>query len=321
MNKTFKSALLVVGIFFLACPVTLAADQIGFVAAAKGDAQVIRGSSSIPARIGVEIVEGDKLQTGTKSRLKVLFTDDALLCLGSNSSVTIKSHLFDLKKNKRHTRVFLNSGKLRALVQKMVGDTRADFEVETSNAVAGVRGTEFVLVAAGADTKLYTLSGSVELQGVDGERVLVAAGQGSRINPEGKADDAVVVAAAELKRVRSETDSRQNPSALAWAAPSRPDDRLIMTGQGVQSGATGDGSQEIENDGEKSGGPFYIPDRKIPEEPVGYRETASASGFGADIVDGDIGDDRLLFGGWLNPDLQTGPNRSAVQLRITLHRN
>ena len=322
MKKTIKSALLLAGIFMLAGPVASAADQIGFVAAAQGDAQVIRASTSIPAKIGIEIVEGDKLQTGKKSRLKVLFTDDALLCLGSNSSVTIKSHLFDLKKSKRQTRIFLNSGKLRALVQKMVGDTKADFEVETSNAVAGVRGTEFVLVAAGADTKLYTLSGSVELQGADGERVLVAAGQGSRINPKGTADGAVAVAAAELKRVRQDTDSEQSPSALAWVTPQRPDDRLIMTGQGVVSGETGDGNDDLENEGKKFGGPGLIPDREIPERivPVGAGP-GSESGFGADLIDGGTGDDYLLFGGWVNPDMQTGPNRSAVQLRITLHRN
>ena len=76
--------------FFLVAPVA-AAGPVGFVAAARGDAQV----NSQAARVGQEVFAGDKLITGEKSRLKVLLSDDVILALGSGTEVVLEKHLFD----------------------------------------------------------------------------------------------------------------------------------------------------------------------------------------------------------------------------------
>lgn len=232
-----RAALTFILAVLLAAPVL--AGPVGFVAASRGDAKV----NAQPARVGMEIFEGDKLTTGGKSRLKVLFSDDVILALGSATQVVVEKHLFDPKSGARQTRIDLVQGKLRALVQKMVAGSRADFSVKTTNAVAGVRGTEFVLAAEGKDTRLYTFSGEVELSGT-GEPVLVAAGQGSDVGESGEAQKPVAVAAAVLKELRRATDAEQSPEAVAWNLQVNDTDRLVAGAGGVETAEDGELDQE-----------------------------------------------------------------------------
>jgi hypothetical protein len=232
-----RAALTIILVFFLVAPAF--AGPVGFVAASRGDAQV----NDQAARVGMEIFEGDKLTTGEKSRLKVLFSDDVILALGSATEVVVEKHIFDSKSGARQTRLDLVKGKLRSLVQKMVAGSRADFTVKTTNAVAGVRGTEFVLVAEGEDTKLYTFSGEVELFG-SGEPVVVAAGQGSDVGDSGEAQEPEAVAAAVLKDLRRATDTEQSPEAVAWNLQIGEKDRLVAGAGGVETAEDGELDQE-----------------------------------------------------------------------------
>ena len=135
------SILILVALLSMICGSAWAAGTAGFVAAAKGEAQVVRGGQPQAALLGMAVEVGDLLKTGAKARLKVLLSDDSVLSLGSNSEVKVTEHLYDATGGQRVTRLDLVSGMLRALVQKSVGEQRANFEIQTHNAVAGVRGT------------------------------------------------------------------------------------------------------------------------------------------------------------------------------------
>jgi hypothetical protein len=301
-----------------------AADSVGFVAQSKGDANVIRSGESLQATMGMEIHEGDKLITGNKARLKVLFSDDALVALGANTEVVVTRHLFKPAENSRTTRIELLGGKLRALVQRVVAGNKADFEVKTSNAVAGVRGTEFVLVAD-ADRngpRLYTFSGSVALQGPDGEPILVAAGQGSRIQENGEAAPAEMVAKAELDEVRLATDSEQSPSALAWSVPPRPSDHLQATRYGIESEDVSDADLDLPADRTGLGNSNSPPIREgtIPDgADIGDEGAAGFGGMGAAGA-GELFFDGDLTGLWANPDSEPIGNMMQTTVRINLHR-
>jgi hypothetical protein len=221
-------AMLLLG--WLASPAQ-AARPAGFVAAVRAEANVVRSGETLKARVGMEVREGDKLVTGRKGRLKVLFSDDAILALGSDTEVVLARHLFErgTKSRSRITRIELVTGTLRALVQKMVGGSRADFSVHTSSAVAGVRGTEFVLIARPDDTRLVTLSGDVDLASGSDRKVRVAAGESSRVESGGEAAPATRVAQAELMALRRATDTEQRPAALAWNLNVASSDRLVVT--------------------------------------------------------------------------------------------
>ena len=313
--------------FLLACTLTAAsaaasAGPVGFVAAARGDAQV----NSQAARVGMEVFEGDKLITGDKSRLKVLFSDDVILALGSQTEVAVEKHLFDPKSGARSTRLDLIKGQLRSLVQKMVAGSRADFVVKTTNAVAGVRGTEFVLVADEKETKLYTYSGEVELAGGSGERVLVAAGQGSDVGGEGEAQKPEAVAAVVLKQLRQATDTEQSPEAVAWNLKVGQGDRLVAGAGGVETAEEGELDQEAmgsEGPGDRGPDPKINPCVDCPLE---WDETiATASGgFGAGDVRDDLGGQSgPLDGSWTGSynGINFDPGVAAsISLKITIHR-
>jgi hypothetical protein len=304
--------------FLLAAPAL--AGPVGFVAASRGKARV----NDQPARVGQEIFEGDKLITGEKSRLKVLFSDDVILALGSATEVVVKKHLFDPKSGARRTRLDLVKGKLRSLVQKMVAGSRADFKVKTTNAVAGVRGTEFVLVAEGDNTKLYTFSGEVELSG-SGEPVLVAAGRGSDVGQAGEAQKPEAVAAAVLKQLREATDTEQSPEAVAWNLQVDEKDRLVAGAEGVTTPEEGELDQEALESGSQG---RDIPEPKI--EPcadcLNWDEgvaTAGGSFNGTDVRDDLGGQSGPLQGSWKNDhngiDFDAGV-AAPLTLKITIHR-
>jgi hypothetical protein len=306
--------------FLLAISAANAAESVGFVAASRGDAQV----NEQAARVGMEVFEGDKLVTGEKSRLKVLFSDDVVLALGSRTAVVVEKHLFDPKSGARRTRLNLLEGKLRSLVQKMVAGSRADFEVKTTNAVAGVRGTEFVLATEGDDTKLYTFSGEVELAG-SGEPVLVAAGQGSDVGEGGEAQKPEAVAALVLKQMRQATDTEQSPEAVAWNLQVDDKDRLVAGAEGVETPEDGELDQEAMQSGSQG---QDVNDPKINPCPdcLNWDEGSATAGgsFGATDVRDDIGGQSgPLDGNWNNDHngIDFDPGYAApLTLKITINR-
>jgi hypothetical protein len=287
--------------FFLAVPAALAGGPVGFVAAVRGEGLV----NSREARVGTEVFEGDRLQTGEKSRLKVLFSDDVILALGSQTEVVVEKHLFDPKSGARSARLDLVKGTLRSLVQKLVAGSRADFLVRTGNAVAGVRGTEFVLVADGEETKLYTYSGEVELSGSGGERVLVASGEGSEVGGAGGAKKPEAVAAVVLRDLREATDTEQSPEAVAWNLKVGEKDRLVA--------GAGEGGASLDEENPK------ITPCGFCEPQDGLGEETTSNRFGSDDVAEGITDLTGGFG-WENGTPVDRGSMTSLNLSITIHR-
>jgi|GEM_PF-2336623 len=307
-----QKALTLILVVLLAAPAL--AGPVGFVAASRGEAQV----NDRAARVGMEVFEGDKLTTGEKSRLKVLFSDDVILALGSKTAVMVEKHLFDPKSGARQTRLNLLEGKLRALVQKMVAGSRADFEVKTTNAVAGVRGTEFALVTEGKDTKLYTFSGEVELSG-SGETVLVAAGQGSDVGAEGRAKQPEAVAAAVLEQMREATDTEQSPEAVAWNLQVGEKDRLVAGAGGVEIAEEGGLDQET-----MPSAPGELSDTDPKINPCGH--CGFPDGVGEETTSNRLSSDDLIEGafdgtglGWENSTSVDRGSMGGLTLKITFN--
>jgi hypothetical protein len=194
--------------------INVALAGVGFIAGVQGESRVIRASESLPATLGMAVELGDRLVTGKKARIKVLFSDDSLVTVGGKTELTITTHLFDAKAKQRKTVIELIKGKMRALVQKEVAGTSGAFEVHTKNAVAGVRGTEFVISSINDKLRLWTISGNMELVDNDGAKKLVAAGEGCEVK-NGVVTASHALAQAEISKVRSRTDLEQLPTALA----------------------------------------------------------------------------------------------------------
>lgn len=130
-----------------------------WVVSALGKKQKIKRS--------MKIYNSDVVETGDSGKVEILFKDTNVLFISKNTKVKIKEYRTSLKKKDRKVLLNLLKGKLRSSVKKKYENSQSSFyRVTTKSAVAGVRGTDFIVeLKSGAklETKVTTLSGEVEL--------------------------------------------------------------------------------------------------------------------------------------------------------------
>lgn len=143
----------------------LLAQEVGTVAAVDGSARIGRGDVWLTVTPGVAVRRGDEISTGRPGRLRIVFQDDTVLTLSDDSRVVVNEQLFDPDQGKARSVLGLLQGKVSALVSEYYQRSGAVYEIKTTTAVAGVRGTEFVVSYDPADdrTEVTGLSGSVEV--------------------------------------------------------------------------------------------------------------------------------------------------------------
>ena len=124
----------------------------------------------------------DRIKTKGNAEASFTFDDKSSLTIGENSNVRIKKHIYDPEKDLRQTVVNVAEGTVRFVVTK--GKAKgSSFKVVTPTAVAGVRGTEFVVsVDKTGKTSFIGISGSIETaailaNGQLGKKSIVAKGQ------------------------------------------------------------------------------------------------------------------------------------------------
>ncbi len=122
--------------------------EIGQVVILKGEAQVVRNSSTINMQINDSVNELDIITTSEKSLIKITFIDKTNLILGPSSELKIEQFS---KKDRINIFNFLK-GNFRVKVQeKVTANQKVEF---LSNQVAiGVRGTEFLANSYMANSK------------------------------------------------------------------------------------------------------------------------------------------------------------------------
>jgi hypothetical protein len=119
-------------------PKTEPAGKITFL---KGTAEVSRGGKSITLGEQQEIYWGDTITTGkSRSRLEIRLNDGSFVRLAQGSKLVIEKAAFG--SGERNFSAEIKTGKLYALAAKVAGEKNT-FQVKTSTAVAGVRGTTF----------------------------------------------------------------------------------------------------------------------------------------------------------------------------------
>lgn len=133
----------------LAAP-ALAAPKTAQVSALEGRAQKSRaGAAPLSLRVGTSLGQGDTIETQASARLEIRFGDGSVLRVGPEARLQLAEAHFNGGASKRRLTAKLFFGKLWARVTSVIqGEQR--FQIETENAVAGVRGTIF-RVDANAD--------------------------------------------------------------------------------------------------------------------------------------------------------------------------
>lgn len=121
----------------------LAADSVARVASVVGDADVRRAASGKvePLRFKSEIYLDDVVMTDLGSQVKLLLKDASIIKVGPRTEMKIDRLLVGAGEQ-TNTTINLIKGRLRSIVGRKLGVT-SSYEVRTSVAVAGVRGTVF----------------------------------------------------------------------------------------------------------------------------------------------------------------------------------
>ena len=126
----------------LAAPELLAQGRTAQVSALEGRAVRTRAGVRGELRLGTAVGQGDTLETEEGARLEIRFSDASVLRLGPRARLRLAEAHFRGGAAKRRLSARLFFGKLWAKVTSAIQGEQK-FEVETENAVAGVRGTTF----------------------------------------------------------------------------------------------------------------------------------------------------------------------------------
>ena len=138
-------------------PVT-AEERIGNTAIARN--QVVRLTTAAPTSIqaGDDVFADENVRTGTDSSAKFVFSDQTNLALGPTSTVRLDKFVYKGDTSYAKAAVGLAAGAFRFTTG--ASDKRA-YEIKTSTATIGVRGTVFDVLATRQDTTVTLVEGAV----------------------------------------------------------------------------------------------------------------------------------------------------------------
>jgi hypothetical protein len=141
-------------------------ERIGTALAVDGTAEA-RAATTIwePLQFRATFFPYDTVRTGADSKVKILLRDDSIMTLAERSEMQLTEFL--LTPQQHRTIVSLALGKLRVVTTKIFGAGSVT-EVRTPNAVAGVRGTTFVVIFIPPDTtEVFCLDGVVTVRNLN----------------------------------------------------------------------------------------------------------------------------------------------------------
>ncbi|MBI5204312.1 MAG: FecR domain-containing protein [Nitrospirae bacterium] len=188
-------------------------------AAGTYNVNIIRAGKPVPvaAKIGDALFEGDTIKTGSSSKVQLLLSDNTTIYVAQNSNLMIKEYLLNHTQNKRNVVVKSDEGKIRMVVMKMFRAIAAtadkqwkssNVRIETPTAVAGIKGTDLVIVVSRTHTQLTVFEGVVGirnmLSSVRGEAI-VGANQTSTVKKDAPPAPPVVITPQQKQQLLKDT--------------------------------------------------------------------------------------------------------------------
>ncbi len=115
-----------------------------------------------PARKGTEINVGYWFKTSEDGWAILTLSDGSNMTLANNTELKITKFIIDKKKKNGIFNVL--QGKLRASVVRLAGES-VDYKVQSPTAVAGIKGTEFMMMTQGPANVFFGNEGMAEISG------------------------------------------------------------------------------------------------------------------------------------------------------------
>lgn len=292
-------------------------ERVGTVLVLEGTAEVraARGGAWEGLRFRDAIFLNDTVRTAAASKVKILLRDDSIFTLAEQSTMQFTEFL--VAQQQKRSVVNLLAGKVRVLTSGLFGG-RAETEVHTPNAVAGVRGSEeHVDYASGTrQTTVLCVSGDCFMRDPrDPNKVLPV--------PEGHIAQQTGTALPARTRPATATE-RQAVTAGTQATEQDPQETETTEEQARQALTETPGPRRGEAPGIGPDGP--PPSAIITAGPLQGQFAELAAGFEARFIDtilfpaaGDLHSQRASPQTNLIPSPDTGPTgREFVEEQLRL---
>lgn len=154
MNKIYF-----LSIFFFPIQ-AIGATEVGVVSSLKGECFVTRAEKKIPLVEGSTIYEQDKIETKENAALNILYDDNSLQSIASETAILIKS-VSDINEGSSYFTIVF--GTLKSVVGKRKETQK--YEIEAGDVSLGIRGTALqVSLNTSGEYQVTVFEGNVEIK-------------------------------------------------------------------------------------------------------------------------------------------------------------
>jgi hypothetical protein len=122
------------------------ASEIGRVKSKLGTATVERGTTSLSASIGQQLMAGDWLVTGKDGQMSVTFVDNTRFAVGPDSRIGLKKFEYDPTTQKGSFIAKVERGSIAVVSGRISKSGRDGEQIETPDDTIDVNGTRFIVV-------------------------------------------------------------------------------------------------------------------------------------------------------------------------------
>jgi hypothetical protein len=124
---------------------TPANAEIGRIKSSIGPASVERGTASIAASVGQELMPGDWLVTGKQGRMSLTFVDDTRFAVGPDSRIALSKFEYDPTSQKGSFVAQIERGSIAVVSGRITKSGRDGMQIQTPDGVLTPRGTRFIV--------------------------------------------------------------------------------------------------------------------------------------------------------------------------------
>lgn len=202
-------SILILGVFILiAHEESIAADAYGVFMVVKGEVKVESGGKETVARVGSKVAAGDTVRSGVDARAKIVMSDRNVVSISPETTIRFAKYTASVEQ--KEVELDLSKGKVRTNVEQKYQGEKDRFLLKTPSAVAGVRGTRFMVgfEPKTSVTSLVTFHGAVSFSSFVGNvlspPILVQQGQSTTATPGEVPRPPVDIPKKELRKLEGE---------------------------------------------------------------------------------------------------------------------
>jgi hypothetical protein len=145
--KSLCTVLFLCVIVLAGIPVCMAGNEehVGIVKSLAGDVVIVRDGKPLNASANMKVMKGDIVTTGSDGKAGLIFEDDTVISMGSNSRIAIENFIFQPSEKKLSFIARIYQGTASFLSGQIAKLAPNQVHVETPYATVGTRGTHFLV--------------------------------------------------------------------------------------------------------------------------------------------------------------------------------